>query len=251
VGAVTTSPSSGEVTTNHAITISLAMSEKVTETDAPVLLLNDGGTATYKNGSGTSTLAFNYTVASGQVTSDLRVAGIVLSSPSAIKDLAGNAANLSAAGADTKLGINTPPGTTAGPSGGNFTISGTTELELFGPSTESVSFASGATGELKLDAASQFKGQIAGFAGQNLLDLADIAFGPNTTLSYAANGGNTGGTVTVNDETHKANIALLGQYMAASFAMSADGFGGTLITDPPMTSLASTLTQPQHSSTAG
>src|SRR6516165_5425950 len=247
VSAVTTSPASGEVTTSHAVTISLAMSEKVTEAGAPVLLLNDGGTASYKNGSGTNTLAFNYTVASGQITSDLRVAGIALSSPSAIQDLAGNAANLSAAGADTKLGINTPPGTAAGPSGGNFTLSGTTELELFGPSTESVSFASGATGELKLDASSQFNGQIAGFAGQNLLDLADIAFGSNTTLGYAANSSNTGGTLTVSDGTHKATIALLGQYMAASFAMSADGFGGTVITDPPVTSLGSTLTQPQHS----
>ena len=247
VSAVTTSPASGEVTTSHAVTISLAMSEKVTEAGAPVLLLNDGGTASYKNGSGTNTLAFNYTVASGQITSDLRVAGIALSSPSAIQDLAGNVANLSAAGADTKLGINTPPGTAAGPSGGNFTLSGTTELELFGPSTESVSFASGATGELKLDASSQFNGQIAGFAGQNLLDLADIAFGSNTTLGYAANSSNTGGTLTVSDGTHKATIALLGQYMAASFAMSADGFGGTVITDPPVTSLGSTLTQPQHS----
>ena len=86
------------------------MSEKVTESGAPVLLLNDGGTATYKSGSGTSTLAFHYVVGAGQVTSDLRVSGIILSSTSAIEDLAGNAANLSAAGVDTKLGINTPPG---------------------------------------------------------------------------------------------------------------------------------------------
>jgi len=248
VSAVTTSPGSGEVTTGHAVTISLAMSEKVTETGAPVLLLNDGGTATYKSGSGTSTLAFNYTVASGQVTADLRVAGIVLSSPSAIQDLAGNAANLSAVGSgDTKLGINTPPGSASGPSGGNFTITGITELELFGPSTESVSFASGATGELKLDASSQFNGQIAGFTGQNLLDLADIGFGSNTTLGYTANSGNTGGTLTVSDGTHQANVALLGQYVAANFAMSADGFGGTLVVNPPATTLASTLTQPQPS----
>jgi hypothetical protein len=248
VSAVTTSPGSGEVTTGHAVTISLAMSEKVTETGAPVLLLNDGGTATYKSGSGTSTLAFNYTVASGQVTSDLRVAGIVLSSPSAIQDLAGNAANLSAVGSgDTKLGINTPPGSASGPSGGNFTITGAAALELFNPSTESVSFASGATGELKLDASSQFNGQIAGFTGQNLLDLADIGFGANTTLGYTANSGNTGGTLTVSDGTHKANIALLGQYVAANFATSADGFGGTLIVNPPPTALASTLTQPQPS----
>jgi hypothetical protein len=29
-----------------------------------------------------------------------------------------------------------------------------------------------------------------------------------------------------------ANIALLGQYVAGSFALSSDGHGGTLVTDP-------------------
>src|SRR5215813_9893880 len=78
-----------------------------------------------------------------------------------------------------------------------------------------------------------------------LLDLADIALGSNTTLGYVANSNNTGGTLTVSDGTHTANIALLGQYMAASFVMATDGSGGTLIHDPPAT-LAQTLTQPQH-----
>jgi hypothetical protein len=48
------------------------------------------------------------------------------------------------------------------------------------------------------------------------------------------------------DATHTANIALLGQYMAASFVTSAEGFGDTLIHDPPPVTLAQTLTQPQH-----
>jgi hypothetical protein len=88
--------------------------------------------------------------------------------------------------------------------------------------------------------------QIGGAGGEVSLDLADIAFGSNTTLGYAANSNNTGGTLTVSDGTHTANIALLGQYMAASFAMSADGFGGTLIHDNPPATLTQTLTQPQH-----
>jgi len=54
-------------------------------------------------------------------------------------------------------------------------------------------------------------------------------------------------TSTLADATHTANIALLGQYMAASFVTSAEGFGGTLIhDDPPPGTLAQTLTQPQH-----
>jgi hypothetical protein len=246
VSAVTTSPTSGQVNTNHAVTISLAMSEKVTETGAPVLLLNDGGTATYKSGSGGSTLNFNYTVASGQVTSDLRVAGIVLSSPSAIADLAGNAANLSAAGADTKLGINTPPGSSSGPSGGNFTISGSTDLELFGASSAKVTFEPGDTGTLTLDKSQNFTGTVGGLALGNYLDLTDIAFGANTTLGYAPNAGNTGGTLTVSDATHAANILLLGNYMAGSFVKSNDGGGHTLVTDPPMSEQAM-LVQPHHS----
>jgi hypothetical protein len=51
--------------------------------------------------------------------------------------------------------------------------------------------------------------------------------------------------LTASDGTHTANIALLGQYAAASFVMSADGFGGTLIHEAPAT-LTPTLTQPQH-----
>jgi hypothetical protein len=40
--------------------------------------------------------------------------------------------------------------------------------------------------------------------------------------------------LTVSDGTHTANLLLLGQYVAAQFAMSSDGHGGTLITDPPL-----------------
>ena len=36
-----------------------------------MLALNDGGTASYASGSGTTTLTFNYTVASGETTNDL------------------------------------------------------------------------------------------------------------------------------------------------------------------------------------
>ena len=201
---VTSSPASGEVTTNHAVTISLAMSEKVTESGAPVLLLNDGGTATYKSGSGTSTLAFHYVVGAGQVTSDLRVSGIILSSPSAIEDLAGNAANLSAAGVDTKLGINTPPGIASGPSGGNLTITGTQELELFVASQAGVTFGSGSTGTFKLDNSQGFAGTVTGLAPGNYLDLADIVFDASTTLGYTPNGSNTGGTLSVTHDTHTA-----------------------------------------------
>jgi len=128
---------------------------------------------------------------------------------------------------------------------GNFTITDNVELEIVGASTVNVSFASGSIGVLKLDHSPEFSGQIAGFTDKNLLDLADIALGSNTTLGYVANSNNTGGNLTVSDGTNTANLALFGQYTAASFAMATDGSGGTLIHDPPAT-LAPTLTQPQH-----
>jgi len=67
------------------------------------------------------------------------------------------------------------------------------------------------------------------------IDLSEISFGANTTLAYAANKGNTGGTLTVSDGLHAQRLALLGQYMASGFSMASDGHGGTLITDPALT----------------
>ena len=62
----------------------------------PTLTLNDGGTATYSGGSGTSALTFSYTVGAGQNTSDLAVTA-VNANAATITDGAGNAANLSGA----------------------------------------------------------------------------------------------------------------------------------------------------------
>ena len=41
----------------------------------------------------------------------------------------------------------------------------------------------------------------------------------------------SGGTLSVGDGTHMDNIALLGSYMASTFAASSDGHGGTLISE--------------------
>ena len=63
----------------------------------PTLALNDGGTATYTGGSGSSALTFSYTVAAGQNTASLAATAVNLNSAT-IKDSAGNAANLSLSG---------------------------------------------------------------------------------------------------------------------------------------------------------
>ena len=59
----------------------------------PTLTLNNGGTATYSGGSGSTALTFSYTVVAGQNTPDLTVTAINLNAAT-VKDGAGNAANL-------------------------------------------------------------------------------------------------------------------------------------------------------------
>ena len=81
----------GDYGTGQVLTLTLNMSEAATVTGTPTLTLNDGGTASYVSGSGTSTLVFSYTVALGQNTAALQVTGVT----GTITDLAGNALSTS------------------------------------------------------------------------------------------------------------------------------------------------------------
>jgi autotransporter passenger strand-loop-strand repeat protein len=101
-----------------------------------------------------------------------------------------------------------------------------------GGTIDDVVFA-GANAALVLDQASGFTGTISGWQDHDSIALGDILFSDGvTSLAYAQNGDNSGGTLTVSDGTHTASLSLLGQYSAADFALSSDGHGGTLITDP-------------------
>ena len=53
----------GDYGAGKVLTLTLNLSEAVNVTGTPTLTLNDGGTATYIGGSGTSALTFSYTVA--------------------------------------------------------------------------------------------------------------------------------------------------------------------------------------------
>ena len=114
--------------------------------------------------------------------------------------------------------------------GGAAEIAGASSIEFGAASDAKVSFDAGATGRLTLDHSGGFSGTVGGFTGYDAIDLADIAGGAGATLGYAANADNTGGTLTLSDGTHIANLALLGQYAAADFATAADAGGGTLVT---------------------
>ena len=113
-------------------------------------------------------------------------------------------------------------------SGGNVELGGGN-----GAGSGTITFSGG--GILKLDQSTAFTGLVAGFASPDQLDLADIAFGSGTTLSFSEATNQTSGTLTVTDGAHTASILLLGQYAAGNFHLASDGNGGTLIGDPPVT----------------
>lgn len=97
VASLAASTSAADLGVGDTVTLTVGLSEPVTVSGrSPTLLLNDGGTATYTGGSGSSALTFSYTVAAGQNTADLAVTGTALNGAS-ILDEAGNAADLSRA----------------------------------------------------------------------------------------------------------------------------------------------------------
>jgi hypothetical protein len=96
--------------------------------------------------------------------------------------------------------------------------------------SSAVTFSGG--GELKLDASASFGGTVAGFRPGDFLDLADVAFGSTTSVSFTEATSTQSGTLTVTDGTHTASVLLLGQYTAGQFTLASDGHGGSLAIRP-------------------
>jgi hypothetical protein len=116
----------------------------------------------------------------------------------------------------------------------------TTEIAVASDATIDFVNGSGTTGNVVLDDSKDFTGQIIGFTGDGTvansdsIDLRDINFA-TATETYTENSAGTGGTLTVTDGTNTANINFTGDYLLANFKLSADGSGGTLVFDPPVT----------------
>jgi hypothetical protein len=108
-------------------------------------------------------------------------------------------------------------------------MDGAANIEFGAASSANVTFDAGATGTLKLVDSFDFSGIVSGFNEASHLDLADVAFGAGTAMSYVENQAGTGGTLSVTDGVHTANITLLGQYDPAGFQTEADKNTGTLI----------------------
>ena len=110
----------GDLNAGKTVTLTVNFSSPVTvdtTVGIPTLALNDGGSATYTGGSGTSAIAFSYMVASGQNTSDLVVSSLNLNRAT-IQDGMGDNADLSGAINGNPAGIlqvdTTAPGVPAG-----------------------------------------------------------------------------------------------------------------------------------------
>ncbi|WP_456780966.1 hypothetical protein [Bradyrhizobium sp. USDA 3315] len=116
---------------------------------------------------------------------------------------------------------------------GGALISGAGTIEFGAASAAGVTFDVTAAGHLILDDAFHFSGTVSGLDGNDDIDLKGISFGANTAVSFAENQAGTGGTLTVSDGAHTANIVLLGQYDPAGFAEKADTTNGTVITYDP------------------
>ena len=139
----------------------------------------------------------------------------------------------------------TDPSVAVQPSGNaRATIAGGSVLEINTPDSGKVTFG-GSGGTLQLDQPATFAGTVAGFATPDSIDLPGIGFGATTTLAFSENNSRTGGTLTVSDGTHTAAVALLGNYMAASFVDAAHAQGGARVTDS-QPSEQPQLTHPHH-----
>jgi hypothetical protein len=112
---------------------------------------------------------------------------------------------------------------------GSALISGQARLEFMASSHAAVSFQAASAGTLQLDQSANFTGTISGFAQGDTIDLTDIGFGNNSTLSFAASDTGTEGILTVGNGSHTAVLALAGPHATSDFQMTADGLGATLI----------------------
>jgi hypothetical protein len=118
---------------------------------------------------------------------------------------------------------------------GSATISGAASLEFAGASAESVNFATGSTGTLKLDDSAAFTGSVSGLTTTTYIDLADLSWAQGQMIA-SFSGDASGGKLTVSDGTQSDTINLAGDYTQSGWTLSQDSNGKTLVVDPPLAS---------------
>ena len=122
--------------------------------------------------------------------------------------------------------------------GGNVTIESgqTLTLDHVAVSDATITFAT-TSGTLKLDDAAHFAATISGFtttdgleANSDQIDLTNIKFVSLAAPTFDP----VHDTLTVSDGTDSAVLQFTGSYVAANFKFAADGNGGTIVYDPPV-----------------
>ncbi|WP_345946995.1 VCBS domain-containing protein [Bradyrhizobium sp. 197] len=116
---------------------------------------------------------------------------------------------------------------------GSAEISGIGTIEFGAASSANVTIDANATGHLVLDDAFHFTGTVSGLTADDDVDLKGVNFSGESTLSFTENQAGTGGTLTVSDGAHTANIVLLGQYDPAGFTAKSDTASHTVIAYDP------------------
>ena len=111
--------------------------------------------------------------------------------------------------------------------------SGTLELGAAAKTSEDVEFSGSSLGTLHLNdlagpSGQLFHGAVSNFASGDRMDIG-APFGKGTHLSFAANANSTAGVLTVTNGQHQASFELIGDYLAASFTLTADGRGGMYV----------------------
>ena len=184
----------GDLGTGSVVTLTVNMSEVVNvSSGTPRLTLNDGATATYSGGSGTSALTFSYTVAAGQNTADLAVTAVNLNAAT-VADGAGNAADITGAVVNPAgtLQINTiAPGVTSVTTSGAGITNGSGDLGTGGVVTFTVNLSEAVTvtgGTPTLTLNDGATATYTGGSGSNALTFSyTVATGQNTAdLAVAA-----------------------------------------------------------------
>jgi hypothetical protein len=78
--------------------------------------------------------------------------------------------------------------------------------------------------------AARFEGTVSGFNEDDALDLRDINFSAQVTVSYADTQVGSDGVLTVSDGANTTSIAFSEPHATADFHVHSDGWAGTLIT---------------------
>jgi hypothetical protein len=113
--------------------------------------------------------------------------------------------------------------------GGQATIEGTGEIIFGGPSSADVKFGASTDAIVKLDNPSTYTGTIFGLTTGAYLDLPNINFADDPTITYSSKTH----LLTVSDSVTGVTDTVTVKDVSGSFTAQSDGSGGILISDPP------------------